>query len=1018
MEARGAIDYDGAMKTNLLARTLTRGLFVSCLVWLASGAQVWADDAAGARPEWIWTVRQREPGQTAYLRQVVRVEQPVTGAQLTATTDFAQIEVLLNGHAVLTLEPFDGWQTLDVSRWLVPGPNVLAVIGRGGAGPAAVALQLEIRHPEDHRTVLRTDGRWLGTNTEQDGWLNADLPARPPWTEAASFGPVDETYWPQTTSRGVQIHEVDDYTQWKQALGSDPTGDPATFLVPPGFELQLIRAAEADEGSWISLEFDPQGRLLVSREDRGLLRMTLKEGARIGRVEVVDDTLLEIRGLLYAHGALYANANNSKALYRLRDTDGDDQFDEIQQLYASAGGVGHGRNDLALGPDGKIYSIHGDSVDLPRGVRDFTSPFREQPRGANTREGHLLRFDPDGRQVELVAAGLRNPYGIGFHADGDAFTYDADAEFDMGSPWYRPTRVNQLVSGSDFGWRGVTGTWPSYYPDHPDNAPPTCDIGKGSPTAVMFGYQSRFPAPYREALYILDWAYGRIITVQLEPRGAGYAARAETFVRGRPLNVTDLDFGTDGAMYFITGGRKTRSALYRVRYVGEAVAAVEATPQQAARRAQAAAARGIRRQLEALHQRQPPASAAAAIEQAWPHLNSADPVLRHAARIVVEHQPATHWRAQALGEARPLAAVTALLALARDPDEGDVAAILNRLNALPWSELTTTARLAALHAYELCLARLDTAEGALRQQVAERLDACYPDPATAVNRQLAAELVRLQVPPVVDKTLRLLRDASDQPLRLHYLYVLRTAVAGWTDESRRYYFTALREMRDYRGGEGMPTFMQRIETDAVAAVPESERPDYAALLAAAPATSDAEPPAETRPFVKTWTLPDLADSLGELGRRRDFARGEALFAAALCVRCHRVGLRGAAIGPDLTSLAGRFSRRDMLESILTPDKVVAEQYRRSQVVTQDGRILTGQILPDRDYRSPTLRIATDPLQPERTTEVAKSEIAEHRQLDVSVMPAGLLNTLSHDEILDLLAWLEAAGDRRHPNYRP
>ena len=107
--------------------------------------------------------------------------------------------------------------------------------------------------------------------------------------------------------------------------------------------------------------------------------------------------------------------------------------------------LGHGRNDLALGPDGKIYMIHGDAVDLPENCIDYTSPFREARRGRRTREGHLLRINPDGGPVELLAAGLRNPFGIDFNVDGEVFTYDADAEYDMGAPWYRPTRVNHLV---------------------------------------------------------------------------------------------------------------------------------------------------------------------------------------------------------------------------------------------------------------------------------------------------------------------------------------------------------------------------------------------------------------------------------------------------------------------------------------------------------------------------------------------------------------------------------------------
>src|SRR4029453_17007518 len=130
--------------------------------------------------------------------------------------------------------------------------------------------------------------------------------------------------------------------------------DPETITVLPGFKIELLRSALPDEDSWISLAFDPKGRLTVAREKRGLLRMTLATGA-VERVEVIEDTLLECRGLLYAYESLYVNANNSKALYRIRDTNGDGKFDEQALLLKTEGGVGHGRNHLALGPDGLIY---------------------------------------------------------------------------------------------------------------------------------------------------------------------------------------------------------------------------------------------------------------------------------------------------------------------------------------------------------------------------------------------------------------------------------------------------------------------------------------------------------------------------------------------------------------------------------------------------------------------------------------------------------------------------------------
>ena len=141
-------------------------------------------------------------------------------------------------------------------------------------------------------------------------------------------------------------------------------------------------------------------------------------------------------------------------------------------------------------------------------------------------------MNPDGSEKEIFCAGLRNPYGIAFNADGEAFTYDADAEFDMGTPWYRPTKVKHLTSGADFGWRAVTGSWPPYYPDHPDNTQATLKIGKGSPTGLKFGTRSQFPVDYQKALFILDWTYGRILAVHLRPREAPTWAVLKSFCAG------------------------------------------------------------------------------------------------------------------------------------------------------------------------------------------------------------------------------------------------------------------------------------------------------------------------------------------------------------------------------------------------------------------------------------------------------------------------------------------------------
>ena len=122
---------------------------------------------------------------------------------------------------------------------------------------------------------------------------------------------------------------------------------------------------------------------------------------------------------------------------------------------------------------------------------------------------------PTEKTSRSYASGFRNIFDAAFNRDGELFTYDADMEYDFNTPWYRPTRINHVVSGAEFGWRNGAGKRPEWYPD---NLPPVLNIGPGSPTGVTFGYGAKFPAKYQNALFALDWSWGKLYAVHLEPK--------------------------------------------------------------------------------------------------------------------------------------------------------------------------------------------------------------------------------------------------------------------------------------------------------------------------------------------------------------------------------------------------------------------------------------------------------------------------------------------------------------------
>ena len=259
-------------------------------------------------------------------------------------------------------------------------------------------------------------------------------------------------------------------------------------------------------------------------------------------------------------------------------------------------------------------------------------------------------------------------------------------------------------------------------------------------------------------MFVCDWAFGRILAVHLQEKGASFSATAEPFFSGRPLNVTDVEFGPDGAMYFLTGGRKTQSGLYRVTFVGE----TDQRPGSgsAARRKSPAAT--LRKRLESLQR----ATAPRRSETIWPHLASDDLFVRHAARVALELRPVATWRDAALAETDPTAATTALLALARLGSADTQAPLLKRLAELPWDQLTTEQRVAALRAWSLALARHERIADERLAPLAELLNQHFPDAAPTANELLCELLVYLRSPQVVPKTLELLETAKTQEEKL------------------------------------------------------------------------------------------------------------------------------------------------------------------------------------------------------------------------------------------------------------
>lgn len=849
-------------------------------------------------------------------------------------------------------------------------------------------------------------------------------------------------------------------------------GNAGPFLLKPGFQVERIFTVPKDVlGSWVSITTDNKGRLIVS--DQGNLGLCRITPAPIGggetKVERLDVKITSAQGLLYAFDSLYLSINGGpgSGLYRARDTDGDDQFDEVLKLKDIRGGGEHGPHALRLSPDGKsIYLVCGNHTQPPfdrtlngevqtmAGVRPdqlhATLPENAASRlPANWDEDQLLprqwdgnghatgvlapggwiaKTDPDGRSWEIVSSGYRNSYDFDFNADGEIFAYDSDMEWDFGMPWYRPTRVAHAVSGSEFGWRSGTAKWPTYYPD---SLPPLVDVGPGSPVGVSFGYGAKFPAEYQKALFICDWTFGTMYAVHTTPEGASYRAAKEEFVARTPLPLTDCTVGPDGALYFTIGGRGIDSELFRVTYVGnESTAAVDAHD---AHDAAGAELRALRHKIEAYHRRVD--DQAAAVKFLLPYLGHADRFIRYAARIGLENQEPSYWIDAALSAEDAEALITGAVAVARQAERSALPKVSAALDRLDVAALPEAQQLELLRAWQLAFIRLGEPEAEAAAKLTAKLDALYPAKSDFVNRELCTLLVFLKSPTVVAKTLAMMEQPTvhgdlvgldvlvrndryggtiaamlenrPETQKLHYAFVLRNAKEGWTLDQRKTYFGWMQEARGKSGGASYQNFLRNIDNDAFANASEIDRLALTAggirKIYSAPELPKPKGPGHD------WTLAELLELQKKEMKGRNFENGKKMYAAARCVVCHRFNGEGGATGPDLTLLAGRFNFKDVSEAIVDPSKVVSDQYRGVIVTTNEGKIYTGRIVAD---AAESITMLVDPEDPSKLVTIKKSDVDERVAAPQSLMPKDLLKQLNRDETLDLLAYLLSRGNQR------
>jgi putative heme-binding domain-containing protein len=304
--------------------------------------------------------------------------------------------------------------------------------------------------------------------------------------------------------------------------------------------------------------------------------------------------------------------------------------------------------------------------------------------------------------------------------------------------------------------------------------------------------------------------------------------------------------------------------------------------------------------------------------------------------------------------------------------------------------------------------RLGGPDRAARNRLIRRLDPLFPAKSYELNADLCYLLVYLEAPGVAGKALKLMAEAPTQEEQMEYAKSLRFLETGWTPAQRKEYFAWYQKAAGYKGGQTFHGTLNRMKQDAVATLTENEKKDLKSVLetkTVARTQADSKP----RPFVKSWKIDELAPVVEAGLTKRDFDRGRRLFGEARCFSCHRFDNEGGAQAPDLTILSGRYSVRDLLEKVLDPDKAISDQYAATTFTLTDGRAVTGRIV---NYSGDDLMIMTNMLDPSALIHVKAHNVESEERSKVSMMPKGLLDSFTEDEIRDLVAYLLSRGDRK------
>jgi hypothetical protein len=831
------------------------------------------------------------------------------------------------------------------------------------------------------------------------------------------------------------------------ALVASPAAEVKRPVVKdPRLELTLV-ASEPDLVTPIGVAIDKRGRVFVV-ESHTHFPGTNYPGPKFDRVKVWTDTNRDgkpDRLSIFADGFHHAmnlafspdgvlHLVHRNGVLRLEDKDGDGASESCATVLTmeTAGDYPHnGLGAIAFSPDGWLYIGQGENL----GERYTLKGSDGLSLGGKGEGGNIFRCRPDGSQLQLVATGFWNPFGLAFY--GRRFLLAVDNDPDSRPP----NRLLDVVMHGDYGFKfrlGRNGIHPfqSWNGELPGTLPMVSGTGEAA-CSILPCDRTSFPAEYRDVILVTAAWDHQIEIHRPKPFGASLRADREVLVQGdesfRPVGIA---VAPDGSVYF----SDWVDASYNVHGQGRLwrlAAKVKTKPGPGLN----LAASVSRRKMERLAN----ANSAERLPELTSSLVDNDPFIRAAAimglsrpafREACDERLTNHSSAIRLG---------ALLALRR-AGSADAAAVVGRMlsdpdeqvrrMALVWAgeqELVSlTNRLAfalssgpvspTLLGTHAAAARILTKAvklergggGGLRQVTFFNLAvraAQQPSievlqaPAAKTPLQTRIDAVRQLAQTTNASAIELLkRLAADrkenEELRCEAVVALAgSALPGsfllalLDDSSNALCVEAVRALRGRASELPVREALRRLlDSDAGGGAAAKEQARFV-LAGAADQVVLARHPA--RPGTdEEWRM--------ALAGPGDVASGRRVFFSASvgCARCHRIEDYGGSIGPDLSAIARGADREKLMQSLLHPSRDLAPQFVAHTIETKDGQEFTGLLIGQSVNEGATLFMADG-----RAVLVPPSQIVSQTQSKVSLMPEGLAEALTVQDFRDLLLFL-------------